>query len=248
MGIVHSTLVRTILPSPQTPPHTPPVRRPATPKAPRKTRGKRFYLFLDVQTTTEDMPQIVALDAVLFSQKDGEYQEEENAMAAVVRPKRGYSVLRHMQDVRYHGVPAQLMATNGVDSFQAVNQLFVMLRLAMNIGGSLEGEPSLVVVGHGVEGMMSNFLSAAKVDKSLHPLWDELEDLCQENTHDTLDEAMYANLDLKNYTVAALLGEHYGRRTPGNRAQAVADLYFELQRTPDTHNDDDDDDDAPITI
>ena len=216
-------------PSTNTPCHSP----SSPPLPPRKSRAKNFYLFLDVQTTTEDLCQIVTLDAVLYSTKQGDHPSTmlvENAMSAIVRPKRGYSVLRHMQDVRYHGVPAKTLGEKGQDTFAVVNQLFVMLRIAMRLSEySVQDTPAtttLTVVGHGVEGMMSNFMAAAKIDKTLHPLWDELEDLCQQ-THDTMDDALHIFPDLTNYTVASLLGL-YDRPMPRNRAQAVADLYVLL--------------------
>lgn len=197
--------------------------------APAKPVGKVYYLFLDVQTTTEDMPQLVALDAVLYSYSNDKTYHQENSMSAIVRPKRGYSVLRHMQDVRFHGVPAEVMASKGQDAFHVVNQMFIMLRLAMNLEAVQDDNSpaTLVVVGHSVQGMMTNLMAAAKVESSLHPLWDELESLCQQDFRDTLDDARKTFSNLTNYTVASLLGE-CGRALPGNRAQAVAELYFAL--------------------
>lgn len=203
---------------------TTPCNSPITliePWAPRKPAGEEHYLFLDVQTTNDHMPQLLSLDAVMYTSG-----EEEASMSAIIRPRRAYSVLRHMQDVRYHGIPAEVLGTQGQDAIEVVNELLAMIRQATG-SPFTQDHDKLVVVAHSVDGMMSNFMEAARIDETLYPVWNELEALCQQ-THDTFDEALKAYPGRVNYTVEHLLA-HLDRPLPANRAQAVADLYYAMQ-------------------
>ena len=203
---------------------TTPCNSPITvkePWAPRKPGADEHYLFLDVQTTNDHMPQLLSLDAVMYNSG-----EEEASMSAIIRPRRAYSVLRHMQDVRYHGIPGEVLGTQGKDAIEVVNDLLAMIR---QVTGSpfTQDNDKLVVVAHSVDGMMGNFMEAARIDETLYPVWNELEALCQQ-THDTFDEALKVYPGRVNYTVEHLLA-HLDRPLPANRAQAVADLYYAMQ-------------------
>ena len=89
--------------------------------APRKRSVPVHYLFLDVQTTNDDEPQLLSLDAVLYEIEHGLPTKGES-MSAIIRPKRPYSVLRHMQDVRVHGIPVEVLNTQkrASDKFRLV--------------------------------------------------------------------------------------------------------------------------------
>jgi hypothetical protein len=207
---------------------TTPCNSPNTPKepgAPRKRGAGEHFLFLDVQTTNDHMPQLLSLDAVMYSSDDG-HLEEGASMSAIIRPRHAYSVLRHMQEVRYHGIPAEVLGIQGKDAIEVVNDLLAMIAQATG-SPFTQDHDKMVVVAHSVDGMMSNFMEAARIDETLYPVWNELEALCQQ-THDTFDEALKMYPGRLNYTVEHLLA-HLDRPLPANRAQAVADLYFAMQ-------------------
>ena len=182
-----------------------------------KRRRTTHYLFLDVQTTGEDDPQLVNVDAVMYSPTDG-ILVKHDWMSALVKPCRGYSAMQHMQDVRAHGIPLDILLAKGQAPSTVVGQLVEMVE-SLDTG-------RVVVVGHGVDGMMANFLAAARVDEALSSYWDALETLCQD-THDTIDDALRAYPDRANCGVASIL-TLLGQPLPENRAQAVADVYFAL--------------------
>ena len=227
MGAAHSLPKDTDVPEDL--PDTTPCNSPITliePWAPRKPGAEEHYLFLDVQTTNDHMPQLLSLDAVMYTHTNDGRLEEGVSMSAIIRPRRAYSVLRHMQDVRYHGIPAEVLGKQGQDAIEVVNELLVMIRQATG-SPFTQDHDKLVVVAHSVDGMMGNFMEAARIDETLYPVWNELEALCQQ-THDTFDEALHVYPGRVNYTVEHLLA-HLGRPLPANRAQAVADLYSAMQ-------------------
>ena len=189
------------------------------PWAPRKPGAEEHYLFLDVQTTNDHTPQLLSLDAVMYNSG-----EKKASMSAIIRPRRAYSVLRHMQDVRYHGIPVEVLGTQGQDAIEVVNDLLAMIS---QVTGSAFTQDHVVVVAHSVDGMMSNLMEAARIDETLYSVWNELEGLCQQ-THDTFDQALKAYPGRVNYTVEHLLA-HLDRPLSANRAQAVADLYYAMQ-------------------
>ena len=193
--------------------------------APRKRGVPVHYLFLDIQTTNDDEPQLLNIDAVLYEIEHGLPTKGES-MTALVRPKRPYSVLRHMQDVRVHGIPMDILSTKGRPSADVVKDLFDMIVRGTCVD-FIQDHDKLVVVGHSVEGMMSNLMASARVDETLYNFWNELEVLCQ-HTHDTFDEAVIVFPDRVNYGVENLLA-FLGLPLPENRAQAVADLYLAMQ-------------------
>ena len=212
--------------SPQTTPRAWSPRSLPLPQTNTKSHGiPAYYLFLDVQTTNDDEPQLLSLDAVLYHVEHGIMQKGES-MSAIIRPTRPYSILRHMQDVRGHGIPVEILNTQGRDSADVVRDLFDLISRGTGID-YIQDHDKLVVVGHSVEGMMSNFMAAARVDVTLYNFWNELEVLCQ-HTHDTLDEAILVYQDRLNYSVAALLS-FLCLPLPENRAQAVADVYMATQ-------------------
>lgn len=186
-----------------------------------------YYLMLDVETTSEDMPQIVSIEAELYFSRDTQLLRIAE-MTSVVKPRRGYAVLRHMQDVRYHGITAEMMSDHGDDATEALGRMLAIVRqgagkpfLAVNDG------PVVIVVAHGTQGMLANLLAAARVDETMHQYWEELEALCQ-RTDDTLPMAI-RDLPAKprytlEYCVAAL-----GHPIPKSRARAVALLYSSLR-------------------
>ena len=196
------------------------------PWAPSKPGAEEHYLFLDVQTTNDHMPQLLSLDAVMYTHTNDGHLEEGASMSAIIRPRRAYSVLRHMQDVRYHGIPAEVLGTQGKDAIEVVNDLLAMIRQATG-SPFTQDHDKLVVVAHSVDGMMGNFMEAARIDETLYPVWNELEALCQQ-THDTFDEALKVYPGRVNYTVEHLLA-HLARLPPANRAPAVGDLYYAMQ-------------------
>jgi len=198
--------------------------------APRKPVAEEHYLFLDVQTTNDHMPQLLSLDAVMYTYtpphtNDGRL-EKGASMSAIIRPRRAYSVLSHMQDVRYHGIPAEVLGTQGQDAIEVVNELLAMIKQETGSPFTHDHD-KLVVVAPSVDGMMGNFTEAARIDETLYQVWNEIEALCQQ-THDTFDEALKVYPGRVNYTVEHLLA-HLGRPLPANRAQAVADLYSAMQ-------------------
>ena len=211
-------------------PHTTPRRViPKTPAeatwAPRKRGVPVHYLFLDVQTTNDDEPQLLSLDAVLYEIEHGIPTKGES-MGAIIQPRRPYSILRHMQDVRVHGIPVEVLSTKGRAAADVVRDLFDMITRGTGVD-YIQDHDKLVVVGHSVEGMMSNLMAAARVDETLYNFWNELEVLCQ-HTHDTLDEALLVYPDRVNYSLEHLLA-FLSLPLPENRAQAVADLYMATQ-------------------
>jgi len=116
--------------------------------------------------------------------------------------------------------------TKGRDSADVVKDLFDLISRGTGVD-YIQDHDKLVVVGHSVEGMSSNFMAAAKVDVTLYNYWNELEVLCQ-HTHDTLDEAILVYPDRLNYSVEYLLS-FLCLPLPENRAQAVADVYMTSQ-------------------
>jgi hypothetical protein len=94
-----------------TTPTTSPLMR-QVPWAPQKRSAAQHLLFLDVQTTTDDPPQLLSLDAVLYVIDEGTATKGES-LSAIIRPRRAYSVMRHMQDVRAHGIPAEVLGKQG---------------------------------------------------------------------------------------------------------------------------------------
>ena len=196
------------------------------PGAPRKrSASSQHLLFLDVQTSTDDPPQLLTLDAVLYVIYEGMATKGES-LSAIIRPRRAYSVMRHMQDVRAHGIPAEILGTQGQAAVEVVTDMFDMIARATGVE-YIQDHDKLVIVAHSVDGMMSNLMAAARVDETLYTVWNELEVLCQ-HTHDTFDEAVATYRNLLNYSVEHLLA-YLDRPLPTNRAQAVADLYFAMQ-------------------
>jgi len=184
-----------------------------------------YYLFLDIQTTNDDEPQLLSLDAVLYHLENGNFVKR-GSMSEIIRPKRPYSVLRHMQDVRTHGIPADIIGTMGRDAADVVRDLFDLIVRCTGVD-YIQDHEKLVVVGHSTEGMMSNLMAAARIDPTLYHLWNDLETLCH-HTHDTLDDALIVYPNRVNYSVEHLLAS-LGLPLPSNRAQAVADLHMATQ-------------------
>lgn len=213
----------------ETPSNSPCTQDNEVPTAPSKRHKTMYYLFLDVQTTNEERPQLLAISAVLYS-RDGvnaRRLRKEDAMNVIIHPKEGYSIVKQMQDIRYHGITMDMMGSKGQESYVAVKILFQMVKRTTGTD-FVHNHGNVVVVGHGTEGMLVNFLEAAKIDTTLHPWWEELEALCQ-TTQDTLDCSILAYPDLSNYTLEhVVMSVAKPHRPPQDKAHAVACLFFNL--------------------
>ncbi len=179
-----------------------------------------YYLMLDVETTSEDMPQIVSIEAELYRCQTSQMQRIAE-MTSVVKPRRHYTALRQMQDVRYHGITAEMMSDHGDDATEALGRMLDLVR--QGAGGVRE----VIVVAHGTQGMLTNLLAAARVDESMHQYWDELETLCQ-RTDDTLPLAIREIDGVTRYTLEVCVAA-LGHPLPQTRARAVALLYSSLR-------------------
>lgn len=216
------------------------------------SRKPRYYLALDVQTTSEDMPQIVSIEAAMYAlepwdwlsnagrvldknelmvqDSDGLCLRKLGEMSAIVKPRHGYAEIRHMQDVRYHGVTLEAMAEFGEDASDAVDLLLSMVADATGYRlDNLDG-PRVTVLSHGAPGMLSNFTAAARIDETLHPFWDELEALYHDS-EDTLPLAAQRLPKCSKHTLEHSMAA-LGLGFPENRALAVAKLYGYLKRRP----------------
>jgi hypothetical protein len=187
-----------------------------------------YYLMLDVETTSEDMPQIVSIEAELYRCSMNSQMQFIEQISSVTKPSRGYAVLRHMQDVRHHGVTAEMMSDRGDDAVEALARMLAMVRqrtgkLSLD---AIDG-PTIIVVAHGTQGMLANLMAAAKVDQSMHQYWDELEALCQ-RTDDTLPMAIRNFPGLTRYTLEYCVAV-LGHPLPETRARAVALLFSSLR-------------------
>lgn len=88
--------------APSKSPSSSPARCPPMPAPSPEPKPKKrpvFYLMLDVETTSENTPHMVSLEAEVHDETFCLVLE----MSSVVKPRRGYATLTHAQDVRYHG-------------------------------------------------------------------------------------------------------------------------------------------------
>lgn len=205
-----------------------PTRRFSSPQP----SAPRYYLALDVHTTTEDKPQLVSIEAAIYVlENEGEggssCLRKLGEMEAVAKPRLGYAVLRHMQDVRYHGVTAETMASKGEEASAVVKRLVDMIADATGTSIADVDGPSVMVIAHGAMGMLSNLSAVARVDETLHPYWEELEALCQQSD-DTLPMAVKEHPIRWNHSLEYTLAAS-GLYLPENRARAVAKLYCFLK-------------------
>lgn len=181
---------------------------------------------LDVDTTSEDNPQLVSMEAELYSSNLRLVAE----MVSVVKPRNGYAVMRHMQDVRHHGVTAEMMSDKGDDAAKALGNMLAMIRQGTGKASLADTDDGkiVIVVAHGTQGMIANLMAAARVDETLHQYWDELEALIQ-RTDDTLplcvQEFPLMNRCTLEWAVAAT-----GNPLPKSRARAVALLYRHFRK------------------
>lgn len=197
--------------------------------SPELERKKRpvFYLMLDAETTSENTPQLVSLEAELYDEAFCLLWE----LSSVVKPRRGYAALTHAQDVRYHGVTAEMMADHGDDAAEALGNLLRMIRQGTGVASlsdvsNDDDGPVIIVVAHGCQGMISNLMAAVRVDETLQQYWDELEALCQ-RTHDTLHRSARNILGVRRCTLEWSLAA-LGEPLPKTKARALAMLYFKL--------------------
>lgn len=183
---------------------------------------------LDVETTSENNPQIVSMEAALYRLRDHEQLALVAEMTSIVKPSRGYSVLHHIQDLRYHGVTAEMMADHGDDASEALGSMLKMVRDGTGKASLADKDGAVVVVvAHGTQGMVSNMLAAAHVDESLHQYWDELDALCQ-RTDDTLPMYIRELSPTKRCTLEWALAA-MGTPLPTSRVRALAILYARLR-------------------
>lgn len=212
----------------ETPSTSPLEHHKEVPAAPSKRHKTMYYLFLDIQTTHEERPQLLAISAVMYSRDDANSRlQKKDGVNMIVHPKEGYSILQQMQDMRYHGITIDLIGRKGKEPYVAVNEVFQMVK---RITGTdfVHNNGNVVVVGHGIEGMLIDLLTAAKIDTTLHPLWEQLEALGQ-STEDTLDCSVLAYPDLSNYTLEhVVMSVAASNRPPQDKAHAVARLFCKL--------------------
>lgn len=209
-------------------------RRPkqtTIPKAPTKRPNRRkYYLFLDIDTTFETTPQLIALNAVLYKCDDhipNAFQKQD-AVDVVVKPIQGSSILCQMHEIRHHGVTVERMATHGKDALVAVKQLIDMIHKCTNTDNDDDDDIKMILVGYGLTGMLADLMNCAKANPALHPIWEDLEALCQHSTEDLMDTATMSFPNLPNYRleyVLAVLGQSV---PPQTKAHSVAQLYVAL--------------------
>lgn len=209
-------------------------RRPKNPtkipKAPTKpTIRQKYYLFLDIDTTFETTPQLVALNAVLYKCDDNlpNALKKQDAIDVVVKPTQGSSILCQLHETRYHGVTIEHMATHGKDVLVAVTQLIDMVRKFTG-DKHPNSDVSVTILGYGLTGMLADLMNCAKANASLHPLWEDLEALCQHSTEDLLDTAVISLPNLPNYRLEYVLAVLGKTMPPQTRAHSVAQLYVAL--------------------
>jgi hypothetical protein len=181
-----------------------------TPNVPNKP--KRMYL--DVQVSSEPLPQLLSISALLC---DGD-GEKLNGFSKIVVPRRGYGYLQHLQDIRYHGLTSHMLATRGQPSAKAIHRFLEFV----------SNDDDVIIVGHAVDAMLSNFLTAAKLDETLQPYMDSLEALCRRETVDLLPKSVNQWPYMDDYTVERILAA-LGEPLPIDRASALAVLDANLR-------------------
>jgi hypothetical protein len=196
------------------------------PPTPRKPSRGRFYLCLDVQTTSGDRPQLVSVEAVLLRHDppDTVYRKIDE-LAYLVLPRYGYSATRHVQDMRYHGVTAERLAREGKDSAVVVSALVDMMRRATGL--SMDFDDAVTVVGHGASALMGGLMATLVVDSELGGFYEDFVSLCRV-TECTQEAAVTTLPGLPYYTLENVLAQ-VGIGIPRSRAEAVASLFLHFR-------------------
>lgn len=196
------------------------------PSTPCKLPRERFLLCLDVQTTGEDRPDLLSVEAAMYH-----YDPATNAsvkqgeMVAVVRPREGYTGARHLHDMRGHGLTAERLAREGKTAPEVVRELVDLIR--KTTGRDEDYDRAVTVVGHGAAAMMNSLMVTLVVNEDLAGFYEEFVGLCR-HPECTMDKAVRMHPGLPRYTLDSVLA-HLGMPIPPSRGEAVARLYFFLK-------------------
>ena len=207
-----------------TPPQSPGFNSPRRPSKPTK---KKYILFLDIDTTLETSPQLVAINAVLY-RREMKHLYKEDAIDILCKPQQGASIICQLNELRHHGLTVEMLANQGKEPSQALEQFFGMIdKSTGGNGGITDPTVDITIVGYGLRSILAELMTCAKIDTSLHSHWEHLEALCQ-NTEDLLDTTILRFPHMANYRLEYVLSAVGQNLRPQSKAHSVAQLYVAI--------------------
>jgi hypothetical protein len=211
-----------------TPTHSPGFNSPRRPPHPPSKPNKRKYLlFLDMDTTFENPPQLVAINAVMY-RRELQHLHKEDSIDVLCKPQEGASIVGQMHELRRHGITVEMLANQGKAPSKALEELIDMInKCTGGNGGMTDPTVDITVVGYGLRSILAELMSCAEIDTSLHPYWEDLEALCQ-NTEDLLDVSVLRFPHMSNYRLEYVLSVLGQNLPPQSKSHAVAQLYVAL--------------------